>query len=85
VIPWSVVFERSMSCMCFPLSQRPRDDSTESSDSITYWRKPLASPPAKSEAAEEQDYDHDDEDEYKHCLSMRAADHERRSATGRNF
>jgi hypothetical protein len=45
----------------------------------------LASPPAKSEAAEEENYDHDDEDEYKHCLSVRAADHERRSAIGPNF
>jgi hypothetical protein len=45
----------------------------------------LASPPGKSEAAEEQNYDHDDEDEYKHCRSVRAADHERRSATGPNF
>jgi hypothetical protein len=45
----------------------------------------LASPPAQSEAAEEQNYDHDDEDDYKHYLSVRAADHERRSATGPNF
>ena len=30
-----------MSCMHFFLNQRPLDDSTESSDSITYWRKPL--------------------------------------------
>jgi hypothetical protein len=62
-----------------------------STSGIVHWSSSarsgcvLASPPAKSEAAEEQDYDHDDEDEYKHCLSVRAGDHERRSATGRNF
>jgi len=33
-----------MSCMHFPLNLRPQDDSTESSDSITYWRKPLDEP-----------------------------------------
>src|SRR5665213_3781028 len=31
-----------MSCMYFPRQLRPPDDSTESSDSITYWRKLLA-------------------------------------------
>jgi hypothetical protein len=30
-----------MSCMYFPRQLRPPDDSTESSDSITYWRKLL--------------------------------------------
>jgi hypothetical protein len=30
-----------MSCMYFSLNQRLQDDSTESSESITYWRKPL--------------------------------------------
>jgi hypothetical protein len=30
-----------MSCMHFHRNRRPQDDSSESSDSITYWRKPL--------------------------------------------
>jgi hypothetical protein len=30
-----------MSCMYFLRQFRLPDDSTESSDSITYWRKPL--------------------------------------------
>ena len=30
-----------MSCMYFSLNQRLQDDSTESSESITYWRKSL--------------------------------------------
>jgi hypothetical protein len=33
-----------MSCMYFLRQFRPSDDSTESSASITYWRKLLASP-----------------------------------------
>ena len=31
-----------MSCMYFHRPHRDQDDSTESSDSITYWRKLLA-------------------------------------------
>jgi hypothetical protein len=45
----------------------------------------LASPPGKSEAAEEQNHDHDDKDEDKHRWIVRAADHGRRSAAGQNF
>jgi hypothetical protein len=35
-----------MSCMYFHRPHRDPDDSTESSDSITYWRKLLLSPGA---------------------------------------
>src|ERR1017187_738288 len=37
----SPIIGKSMSCMHFSLTQPPLDDSTESSDSITYWCKPL--------------------------------------------
>jgi hypothetical protein len=37
------IIGKSMSCMYFHRPHRDQDDSTESSDSIAYWRKLLLS------------------------------------------